>query len=153
MILKTIGVLLLLFCAAVAYVRLAPLHPDRWHHALDIPADAPSGEVFDVTAGHAAFRAEYDIPAAQLLEAFDAVALTSPRTKRLAGSPEEGMVTYATRSRVIGFPDLTTASATESAATTSLTIHGRLRFGASDLGVNAARISGWVDALHRRLEL
>jgi uncharacterized protein (DUF1499 family) len=31
-----------------------------------------------------------------------------------------------------------------------LQIHGRLRFGKSDLGVNAARIDGWLRQLQAR---
>lgn len=152
MVLKIVGAILLLFCAAVAYVRLSPLDPDRWHRALDVAPDAPNGTVFDVSPGHAAFRADYDVPALQLLQEFEAVALATPRTARFAGSPGDGMITYVTRSRVIGFPDLTTVTATPNNGKTTLVAHGRLRFGVSDLGVNAARIGGWIDALHRRLD-
>jgi len=52
------------------------------------------------------------------------------------------MITYVTRSRVFGFPDYTTVRQ----AGPQLEIYGRLRFGRSDLGVNAARIDGWLQS-------
>ena len=68
--------------------------------------------------------------------------LSEPRTKVLAGSPESGLTTYVTRSALWGFPDYTTVGVTE----TGSVIHARLRFGRSDTGVNARRVTRWVDA-------
>ena len=73
----------------------------------------------------------------------DRIIRATPRTTLLAGSPESGMVTYITRSRLWGFPDFTTVEARPGA----IVIHGRLRFGSSDMGVNRARVEGWVAAL------
>ena len=55
------------------------------------------------------------------------------------------MITYVTRSRVFGFPDYTTVRQ----AGDTLEIHGRLRFGESDMGVNAARVDGWLERLRQ----
>ena len=64
----------------------------------------------------------------------------------LAGSVEQGMITYVTRSIVVGFPDYTTVLQNGD----QLVIYARLRFGRSDFGVNHARIKRWIDALQAR---
>jgi uncharacterized protein (DUF1499 family) len=80
---------------------------------------------------------------ADLLARLDAIALATPRTIRLAGSPADGRITWVTRSLLWGFPDYTTAEARPD----GLYIHARLRFGRSDLGVNAARLQDWLGRL------
>ena len=55
----------------------------------------------------------------------------------------EVMITYVTRSRLIGFPDYTTVEAKDG----MVTVFARLRFGRSDLGVNRRRVEGWIKAL------
>jgi hypothetical protein len=122
--------LLILVGAALAYVRLAPSDAARWHR---MPAEISDRDL----AGGAMRRAEGD------LAALDRVIRDTPRTRVLAGSVDEGMVTYVTRSRVFGFPDYTTVRQ----AGDTLEIYGRLRFGKSDMGVNAARIDGWLARL------
>lgn len=131
--LSTLALLLLsgLFC----YIRLAPSDPARWHTD---PATGQSGP------GSHALRQSYALPPAELLARLDAVALATPRTTRLAGSPESGRMTWITRSRFWGFPDYTTAAATPNGAGGSdLALFARLRFGRSDFGVNAARLALW----------
>jgi len=81
-------------------------------------------------------------PAAALAR-LDAIAMASPRTRRLAGSPAEGRITWISRSRLWGFPDYTTAEATPG----RLVIHARQRFGSDDWGVNAARLQDWLAQL------
>ncbi|MEM9843514.1 MAG: DUF1499 domain-containing protein, partial [Pseudomonadota bacterium] len=79
----------------------------------------------------------------ETLAALDEIARATPRTTILAGSVEDGIVTYVTRSALMGFPDYTTVSLSDGA----LTLYARLRFGQSDLGVNAARLEAWLRAL------
>ena len=50
------------------------------------------------------------------------------------------MVTYITRTQVLGFPDYTTAAQDGDL----LKVYARLRFGRSDLGANKERINGWL---------
>jgi uncharacterized protein (DUF1499 family) len=57
----------------------------------------------------------------------------------------KGAKLYVTRSAVFGFPDYTTLRR----AGDQLEIYGRLRFGKSDLGVNATRIDGWLMRLRQ----
>ncbi len=121
---------LVLAVALLAFIRLAPSDPLRWHQ---MPGTITNRDL----EGGAMRRVEGD------LAAFDAIIRATPRTRVLAGSVAEGMVTYVTRSRVFGFPDYTTVRQADD----MLEIYGRLRFGRSDLGVNAARIDGWLERL------
>jgi len=122
--------LLVLILAGLAFIRLAPSDPARWHQMPESVTDR------DLDGG-AMRRVEGE------LESLDAVIRDTPRTRVLSGSPDQGMITYVTRSRVFGFPDYTTVRQSGD----MLEIYGRLRFGKSDLGVNAARIDGWLDRL------
>ena len=113
----------------LAYVRLAPSDAARWHTSIK--------DAKDKTFKAGAMRVvDCD------LAALDRVARASGATV-LAGSVNEGHITYINRSRVIGFPDYTTVQAIDG----KIAIFGRLRFGASDLGVNAKRIEGWLAQL------
>ena len=135
-----IGVVLVLVAGVMAYIRLAPSDPADWH--VDLAAgNIPKAHVFCIRPG-----SRYDVqgdPKA-LLARLDAIALASPRTVRLAGSAEEGRITWVSRSALMGYPDYTTAQVMEGQG---LCIAGRQRFGSEDWGVNAARIGDWVQAL------
>jgi uncharacterized protein (DUF1499 family) len=61
----------------------------------------------------------------------------------LAGSVEEGRMTWVARSALWGFPDYITAEA----GPKGLAVWSRLRFGRSDLGVNRARLEDWLARL------
>lgn len=129
-------VLALLIVAIVgfsAYVRLAPTDPARWHVPITATSDKDMpGGVIRVRDGQANRLAD-----------LDAILRAAPRTRHLAGSVPDGRVTYITRTRVWGFPDYTTIEARGD----DLLIFGRLRFGQSDIGVNKARVTGWLEAL------
>jgi hypothetical protein len=128
---KLLAVLLVVLIAAgLAFIRLAPSDPARWHQMPESVTDR------DLEGG-AMRRVEGD------LAALDAIIRDTARTRVLAGSVDQGMITYVTRSRVFGFPDYTTVRQSDD----MLEIYGRLRFGKSDLGVNAARIERWLDRL------
>ena len=131
--------LLVAVVAFAAYVRLAPSDPGRWHVAP--VADGPVGEVVVAGLNRATLRLAPEAGApAELLAQLDAVALATPRTTRLAGSVEEGRITWVTRSAAWGFPDFTTAEA----GADGLAVEARSRFGQSDMGVNAARLTDWL---------
>lgn len=120
-----------------AYVRFAPLDPQKWHTLPDKVSHA------DLQGG--AMRVVEAIDAAQFQQ-FDEIVMQDPTTLRLAGHPDDGMVTYVTRSRFWGFPDYTTARLRAG----RLEIYGRLRFGRSDFAVNATRIDNWLRLLAER---
>ena len=150
-----IAVFLVTILGLMAYVRLAPTDPGLWN--IDI-AKAPgvdwtavpaaSGQVVVLPNGALATISVTPDQAQATLARLDAVALTSPRTKRLAGSTAEGRMTWETRSKLWGFPDYTTAQITaQTTGTGSLQIYARQRFGSQDKGVNAARLNDWLARL------
>lgn len=118
------------------YVRLAPSDPARWHEMPGAVSnrDLSGGAMRVVGAGEGG------------LARMDEIIRGTPRTEALAGSVASGMVTYITRSKVFGFPDYTTLRA----AGPQLELYGRLRFGKSDMGVNAARLDRWIKAFAQR---
>lgn len=124
------ALLFLVVLAFGAYVRLAPSDPARWHVMPEgvTERDLPGGAMRVVGAG------------ADGLVQLDAIIRAEPRTRVLAGSVEEGMITYVTRSALWGFPDYTTVRRNGK----QIELYGRLRFGQSDLGVNAARLDRWL---------
>ncbi len=125
-----LGLLLFLAVGMAAHIRLAPSDPKRWHVApqADADRDLQGGVLRVVEAGPDG------------LARLDAIARAAPRTTVLAGSVGDGMITYITRTKVIGFPDYTTVQQDGDV----LRIHGRLRFGRKDFGVNKARVDGWL---------
>lgn len=129
------GVVLVLI-GLLASVRLAPTDVSRWHVPVTINADK------DLTGG--AVRVIPDVGRDALKELRD-IALSTERTELIAGSVEEGMMTFRTRSKLIGFPDFTTLQLSED----GIRMFARLRFGKSDMGVNAARLERWIDKLNR----
>jgi uncharacterized protein (DUF1499 family) len=135
-----IGLVVLGGVGLAVWVRVAPSDPQRWHTD---PAMGAAGANSHV-AKHV-----LPLPPEAALAALDAVALAEPRTSLLAGSPAEGRVTYVSRSRLMGYPDYTTVAAIPEAGGSVLVVHARARFGQSDLGVNAARVGRWLDALGR----
>jgi uncharacterized protein (DUF1499 family) len=134
--------LLVALVAFAAYVRLAPSDAGRWHVAP--VAEGVAGDVAVAGMNRATLLLAPDAgPPADLLARLDAVALATPRTVRLAGSVEEGRITWITRSALWGFPDYTTAEVRAD----GLFIEARSRFGQGDMGVNAARLRDWQGRL------
>lgn len=125
--------IVVLGAAAVASVRLAPSDPAEWH--IDpLTADDP---------GMGGVLLRHPVAAEGALQRFDASLMAEPRVTRLAGSEAEGRVTYVARTKWVGFPDYITVTYAEGA----LLILSRLRFGQSDLGVNAARLERVLERL------
>ncbi|MEP1353215.1 MAG: DUF1499 domain-containing protein [Tateyamaria sp.] len=121
------GFIVLFVALLVVYIRFAPSDAARWHQPVEATADAN----FAVGASR--------VLAADIarFEKTDNVIRALPRTQLLAGSLEDGLVTYVTRSQLWGFPDYTTVQFENG----TLKLFGRSRFGRSDLGVNAARLT------------
>ncbi len=132
-------VLLACFVGMAAYVRLAPDDLARWHQPL-VGMPTAAGIVTEPGGARAlVLMADGRAGLARLA----AVADASPRVKRLAGSVEEGRMTWIVRSAFWGFPDYVTAEAGPG----GLRVWSRLRFGRSDLGVNRARLEDWLARL------
>ncbi|MFN4173159.1 MAG: DUF1499 domain-containing protein [Pseudorhodobacter sp.] len=129
-----------------AWVRLAPVDAARWHVALDAdwePSICGPDSVFPGT-GQARAACLVPQPPMEALSRLAAIAGASPRTRHIAGSPDEGRITWETRSALWGFPDYTTAEARPDGTGARLHILARLRFGREDMGVNAARLRDWL---------
>lgn len=122
--------LLVLVAVVMGYIRLAPSNPEQWHVTPDVTEnrDLAGGVLRVIETGPDG------------LARLRALALATPRTVELAGSVESGMITFVTRSQVMGFPDYCTAVQDGE----QLKIYSRLRFGRSDMGVNKARVDGWI---------
>lgn len=135
-----------LIAIAVVWVRLAPFDSARFHTPV-FPAAAGDYQ------GQNSFIAIREMTASsdEVIAALDEVIMQSPRTKRMVGLPGMELITYETRSALMGFPDYTNVSIIDRGAVGNLTpllaIRGKARFGQSDMGVNKARIEGWLEAL------
>lgn len=147
--------LVLLAAGAMVYVRFAPLDAEQWH--VD-PVTAPTPQTpnsFRVLAPGATPGPEemvspiYAVPPAELMKAFDEMALAQPRTERLAGTPDgQSHVTYVQRTPLVAYPDYVSVRAVPvGEGQSALVILSRSRFGKSDVGVNRARITQWIAAL------
>ena len=128
---------LCLAAGAAVYVRRAPLDVTALHV---MPAPRAAGDYSDV-GGFTAIRPALSGPSA--LETLSDVIANTPRTDLLAESAE--MKTFVTRSRIFGFPDITTVWVIHGRGGHEIGIYGRLVYGKSDLGVNKRRIAGWLD--------
>ena len=127
------SLLIFIVLFAMAYVRVAPLDPQRWH----VPIVASTDE--DLTGGAVRVISGDDAT----FKALDVEAQNLKRTRVLAGSLAEGRITYVTRSFFFGFPDLTTIEHTAG----EIRLYGRLRFGRSDMGVNRNRLERLIAAV------
>lgn len=139
--------IVLLVLAGAAWVRLAPHDTARWHvDPLAAAAPARGGWLVRPEGGNAPAPVLAASPE-EVLAALAAIAADTPRTRMLAGSVQEGRITWVTRSALWGFPDYTTATAVAVPGGAAPVILARLRFGADDLGVNRARVEDWLARL------
>ena len=133
----TLTLLVLIVVSGALYVRVAPLDPAL--HAADTRhglGDWPGPGRFEAVR-------PLSRPGDEVLDALHAIALDTPRTRLFEGDPADGHVSYVTRSALWGFPDITNAWVESG----RLHIRGHLVYGRSDLGVNRARIEGWLARL------
>tara|TARA_R110002167_G_scaffold4572_1_gene21469 strand:+ start:41241 stop:41648 length:408 start_codon:yes stop_codon:yes gene_type:complete len=123
-------VVLLLFVGLSVYVRTAPLRP--------LAVEGQYTADTDLAGGYVAVR-RFQGEARDLIARVTQIADATPRTRILSTDP----LRFVTRSRVMGFPDITQVFVRDGV----LTIHAHLVFGSSDLGVNKARVLAWLDQL------
>lgn len=125
-----VGVIAALAVGLSLWARLAPSDPADWHRmpGAVTDRDMEGGAMRVVGAG------------SDGLVRLDSIIRQEPRLTALAGSVEEGMITYVARSRIFGFPDYVTVRQADK----QIEIYSRLRFGRSDLGVNAERLDRWL---------
>jgi len=141
---NTAWMLLMIAVSGLVYIRLAPDDVTLVHVA---PPTGATPDVPMIGSGGALFVADFNAPPERMWQMVQQVILSTPRTKYLAGSAKEGMMTYVARSLVFGFPDYTTVTVTQNGQGSHVTLFGRLRYGRSDFGVNAKRLRSWIKAL------
>lgn len=115
------------------WIRVAPSKPTVWHTEPVV--------VIDQLKRNSVARLLETGPDG--LARLHEVASQWPRTEVLAGSVEEGMVTYITRSKRLAFPDYTTVFQDDD----ELKIFARSRYGKNDFGVNDRRVLKWLQAM------
>ena len=131
-----------------AYVRLSPINEAQFHKdpATKTPPSA-SGHVLVAPNGDID-SPRFDMNADDLAAKLEAIILDTPRTTHLAGDLSETYASYVTRSALWGFPDIASVRIVADGPDASeVIIWSRLRFGAADMGVNAARVEGWLSQL------
>ncbi|EDQ04755.1 hypothetical protein DSM14862_01629 [Sulfitobacter indolifex] len=137
-------IIVIALVALVAYVRLAPLEPARWH------VQAEGQKMGKTQAANSyIWRDPVEDDGAETLAKLDRTIMQTPRTEVVAGSLAEGQVTYVTRTKLMGYPDFTTIGV-YGADPRYVEVYGRSRFGRSDLGVNAKRVNGWLAQIEAR---
>lgn len=145
----TFGLPLLAALAFAGFIRLAPLDPARWHVSLAEPRR--TGKPNDVRLrpeGGDIAAPVFALPPADLAAKIAALALAEPHTRLLAGSVAEQHMTFVQRSALWGFPDLITVETLPAPGGATLRLWSRARFGYSDFGINRARATRWLAALH-----
>ncbi|QIE41520.1 DUF1499 domain-containing protein [Meridianimarinicoccus aquatilis] len=141
-----VGICVLAALGFAVWVRIAPTDPAQWHvDPLTVSAPSFSGYYLMRPEGGQSTGPVFDMSPAELLAAFDRIALNTPHVERIAGSVDDGFVTYVARSDLWRFPDyisVRTVPAEDSGA--RLAVYSRLRFGSSDMGANRARLEDWI---------
>ena len=142
-IIDTMRLLLLIVISGLIYIRLAP-HDLKAIHVVPPTRATPDKPI--IRLGSALYVQLFNAAPREILDQLNTIALTA-RSKILAGSIKEGMITYVTRTTVFGFPDYTTVLVVPDGQGSRVTIFARQRFGRSDFGVNKTRIRNWLKAL------
>lgn len=131
-------ILVALVLAAMAYVRFKPVTPDQ---AGPLPSPAQPGD-YPSAGGFYAVRPLSDLPP-DVLTRLQAIALEAPRTTQISGDPNTTPMVFETRSLIWAFPDINTIWTADG----NLHVYAHLVYGKSDLGMNRARILGWLQRL------
>ena len=154
---KPLVILALLAAAGVMlYIRFTPADPQAWHvdPRTVSPPDTPNSWLVRPVGGDAV-APEFALPAPDLARLVDRVIRAQPRTRPLAGSVEDGHMTYVTRTPIMGYPDYVSVRVFATASGASMAVFSRSRFGHSDLGTNRKRLEEWmaqIDAAVREME-
>ena len=137
-----------LILCILGYIRFAPIAAEAWHVK---PEDATrTGKPNDALWAEGGDKSPLLIEGeslANVADRLDQIALAEPRTRVLAGAAGAGWVTYVQRSRLLAYPDMISVTLTETEKGTELRFFSRSKFGYSDWGVNAERLTRWTDKL------
>ncbi len=141
-LLVLIALVVVAVVAAAVYFRSAPLDAAALHvdPAEVTPPASPNFALMVGSTGHFIQASPEDV-ATRI-----AAAAAADGAQVLAGSTEQGHVTYVVRSRLMGFPDVLSLRWTAQDGGTQLDIFARAIYGTSDLGVNTRRAQAWSQA-------
>lgn len=133
----------------LARIRLAGDDVAVWHVDPSVVEPGARRNDFLMRSGDGdADSAVFAMEGAELAGIFDEYVLSRPRVTRLAGTPDQLWMTYIQRSKWFGFPDyISVRISPVEGGHSGLTIYSRARYGGSDLGVNRARVTGWIEGL------
>lgn len=143
-----VGIAIALTVAASVFFRMATDDPSIWH--VDPITAERTGNPNDYIVAPEGLRSSPPDRISEvrsgtpkeLLFQFDSIA--APTSKRLAGSLDEGFITYVQRTMLMGYPDYISVKAVEVDGGAALVIYSRSRYGRSDFGVNMDRIERWL---------
>ena len=92
------------------------------------------------------------VPVKDLRSAWENLLDSQPRLETKPSADEGTYYELTQRSAVFGFPDNISAVLVPlGRAQSTLAIYSRSTYGYSDLGVNKARVKGWIEALENEL--
>lgn len=124
------------------YVRLAPVDLSNIH----VPAQERAPGNYTDKGGFTAARVITKSPE-DMMAAINRVILKTPRTERVAGDIGTEVMTYRSRSAIIGFPDFATVSFVRNSDHSLMIIKSGLVYGIMDGGVNERRVKQWIEQL------
>ena len=111
-------------------------------HSFRIAPPALTEEIVDVPSP------VYSANPTLMAKAFDDFVLRQTKTSRIAGSPEEGWMTYVQLSPSLNLPDYISVKFIDlNGGKSTIAIYSRSRFGYDDMGVNETRLLTWVGTL------
>lgn len=154
-ILAAIIVIIVVALAFTMYRFVSASHdPAVWHvdpQVAEMPLTpnfylvAPQ-EVMVATVSREAPQYSTDVPI--VAKAFHEFIIRQSNIAVVAGSVDEGWITYVQRTPVLRIPDYITFKflPLEDGASTVI-IYSRSRFGYGDMGVNQARVDGWLESV------
>ena len=148
---------LAIICAlGILFIRIATVahDPDVWH-VDPLVAEASADPNHFRVAIEALAEQPVDLSAAIyasnptfLAKAFDTFVMQQPSVSRVAGSPEQGWITYVQRTKWLRMPDYISVKFLDLPnGNSTIAIFSRSRFGQGDLGVNEARVRLWLESL------
>ena len=150
---------LLLGGTGVMLIRTTAHDPAEWHVdplTFPTPESPNTFRVAPEIEGYEAVTTEridqlspiYDANPSIISKAWDEFVLRQPRTQRIAGTPEEGWMTYVQTSEYWRFPDYISVLFLDLGnGQSTIAIYSRSRCGDGDLGVNQERINDWLEPL------
>ncbi len=149
-------ILAVVFIIGALFVRVATVshNPAEWHvdpFTITRPVSPNTYYVAPQSMVEATVDLEapiYTAPAAVMARAFNDFVLTQPSTIFLAGSAEEGWMTYVQRTPTLRMPDYISVKFIDfEDGGSTLALYSRSRYGYGDMGVNKARVDLWLQSL------